>query len=433
MGLSPVGWLRWASVVLTNSLHGSQKPAGVTQLTILYPLDETLFPPEIASPTFRWEDRRTSANAWLVTFQFQDNAAGMSFPCPTPVWTPSDEDWKTIKRNSLNKPAKVTILGYSQADPRRILSRASISISTSTDEVGAPLFFREVNLPFVTAVKDPAAYIRWRFGEISSKEPPPIVLQQLPVCGNCHSFSANGSTLAMEVDSGNDKGSYAIMPVQEQIALDRPKMITWSDYRREDRETTFGLLCQVSPDGRYVVGTVKDRALAVYRPELAFSQLFFLVKGIMAIYDREARTFSALPGASDPSYVQTNGTWSPDGKTIVFSRSRDKAYDPPSLRHYESVLVPTQEADAVSQGRAEVHVRPLPDSIQRRQGRQGGADPRGLPQWREQLLPEVSRPTANGSSFAGPRASCSCSRTASSTSSPPREERHAGCAATPAG
>ena len=36
--------------------------------------------------------------------------------------------------------------------------------------------------------------------------------------------------------------------------LDESKIITWSDYRREDGDATFGLLCQVSPDGRYVVG-----------------------------------------------------------------------------------------------------------------------------------------------------------------------------------
>jgi len=359
LGVAAVG-----ACSLATLLHGSQKPADPAkkilaarrenaphaQLTILYPLDETVFPPEIAPPTFRWKDRRAGADAWLVRLDFQDQGERMGFPCRAPEWTPADGEWETVKRRSLEKPAQVTILGHNRTDPQRILSQATISISTSKDGVGSPLFFREVNLPFVTAVKDPAAYIRWRFGEISSKEPPPIVLEKLPVCGNCHSFSADGGTLAMEVDSGNDKGSYAIAPIRGQMTLDRDKIITWSDYRREDKQQTFGLLCQVSPDGRYVVGTVKDRALAVYRPDLAFSQLFFLVKGIMAIYDRETRKFYALPGADDPRYVQTNGTWSPDGKTIVFSRSRDQAYDPPGLRGHDSVLVPTREADKFLKG-----------------------------------------------------------------------------------
>ena len=326
---------------------------GATQregLTIRYPLHQTLFPPEIAPPTFRWEDSRDDVDGWLVTFEFQDEQGRMSFGSRAMEWTPSDEQWRVIKRRNVERPAQVAVLGFNQTDPQRILSRASISIRTSQDEVGAPLFFREVNLPFLTAVKNPAACIRWRFGDISSKKPPPIVLEKLPVCGNCHSFSADGSTLAMEVDSGNDKGSYAIAPVEEEIVLDPGKIISWADYRREDNEKTFGLLCQASPDGRHVVGTVKDRALAVYRPDLAFSQLFFLVKGILAIYDRQTETFSALAGADDPEYVQTNATWSPDGKTIVFARSVSEAYDPPSLRNVDTVLVPPIEAEKFLKG-----------------------------------------------------------------------------------
>ncbi len=319
-------------------------------VAIGYPPDEAVFPPEIAAPTFRWKDGRTDADAWRIMFDFQDGTGTEDFLSSEQVWRPSDEQWEAIKARSQERPTEVTIRGFQEAAPDRFLSAGCVSISTSRDEVGSPLFFREVNLPFMTAVKDPAAYIRWRFGEISSKEPPPIVLEKMPVCGNCHSFSADGSTLAMEVDSGNDKASYAIAPVEEEIVLDSSKIITWADYRREDGGKTFGLLCQTSPDGRYIVGTVKDRALAVYRPELAFSQLFFLVKGILAIYDRQSQTFSALPGADDPEHVHTNGTWSPDGKTIVFARSHSQAFDPPSLRKVDSVLVPPKVAEEFLKG-----------------------------------------------------------------------------------
>ncbi len=320
------------------------------QLSLTYPPDGASFPPEIAPPTFRWEERGTDADEWRIMFHFQDRDRPESFVSRATHWKPADADWGRIKRRSRERPTEVTVEGYRRAEPQRTLSSGRVSICTSQDEVGAPLFFREVNLPFMTAVKDPAAHIRWRFGEVSSKGPPPIVLEKLPVCGNCHSFSADGGTLAMEVDSGNDKAAYAIAPVEEEIVLNPHKLITWADYRREDNEKTFGLLCQASPDGRYVVGTVKDRALAVYRPELAFSQLFFLVKGILAIYDREREAFRSLPGADDPQYVQTNGTWSPDGKSIVFARSRSRAYDPPSLRHVDTVLVPQREADEFLHG-----------------------------------------------------------------------------------
>jgi len=295
--------------------------AAYEKLTIHYPLDETLFPPEIVPPTFRWSDENTSSDAWIVAVDFQDNQGRMSFSCDKTQWKPSAEQWEAIKRRSLEKPATVTILGVNRR-AGKICSAASISISTSKDEVGAPLFYREVNLPFIDAWKDPASHIRWRFGSISSPEPPPIVLEKVPNCANCHSFTADGSILAMEVDSANDKGSYVIAPVEEEIVFDPPKIITWSDYRREDNEPTFGLLPQISPDGKYVICMVKDQSVFVAKPGLAFSQLFFPIKGILVYYNLETRTFHALPGADDRRFVHANPTWSPDGKYIVFARAK---------------------------------------------------------------------------------------------------------------
>jgi tetratricopeptide (TPR) repeat protein len=166
---------------------------------------------------------------------------------------------------------------------------------------------------------------------------PPIVLQNLPVCGNCHSFADNGSVLGLDVDYGNDKGAYGIMPVSKHMVMDDEKIITWADYKREDGELTFGLLSRVSPTGRYVVSTVKDRSVFVAIPDLMISQLFFPIKGILVVYDRETKTFAALPGADDPQYVQTNAVWNPDGTEIAFARTT--AYRAERLEQQNSALV----------------------------------------------------------------------------------------------
>jgi len=39
------------------------------------------------------------------------------------------------------------------------------------------------------------------------------------VCGNCHSFSAKGKVLGIDVDYGNDKGAYAIIPVEKEMVM----------------------------------------------------------------------------------------------------------------------------------------------------------------------------------------------------------------------
>ncbi len=288
------------------------------RLTIEYPLDETLFPPEISAPLFGWKDEDARSDVWLVSIEFPDGQGRINSVVRQPEWRPTAAVWDQIKRRSLDAPAVVTVAGLRRRTASEVLSAGHVTICTSSDPVGAPLFYREVNLPFVDAVKDPSN-IRWRFGAVSSTEPPPIVLEKLPVCGNCHSFSADATVLGMDIDYANNKGSYAIAAVRQSMVLDAGTIITWSDYKRDEGNPTFGLLSQVSPDGRYVVSTVKDESVFVPKPGLDFSQLFFPVKGILCIYDRQTGEFRALPGADDPNLVQSNPTWSPDGKEIVFA------------------------------------------------------------------------------------------------------------------
>ncbi|MCJ7452202.1 MAG: tetratricopeptide repeat protein [Steroidobacteraceae bacterium] len=303
-------------------------------LEIKYPLDETLFPPEIVAPTFAWSDETGGVAQWRVLLRFDGDDDVLRFATSEPSWRPSETDWAEIKRRSVERDAEVAIVGVGPDE--EAVSSASVRIRTSTDPVGDSIFYREVPLPFITAVQDPSR-IRWRFGSIDSQDRPPVVLEDLPVCGNCHSFSGDGSVLGLDVDYGNDKGAYAILPVSREMVLNDEKIITWSDYKRGDGEATFGLLSQVSPDSRYVVSTVKDRAVFVATPDIWFSQLFFPIKGILVVYDTEKGTYTALPGADDPEYVQSNPTWSRDGKWIVFARS--KAYRKSSIEGATSVLL----------------------------------------------------------------------------------------------
>ena len=307
-------------------------PKTAGQLEVTYPLDETLFPPDIVAPTFLWHDETEGVGQWEVILRLAGEEH--RFPVAEASWRPTEEDWARIKRQSTGQNLEVAIVGMD--GDGEALSAATVRIQTSIHPVVDSIFYREVPLPFIEAVQDPSR-IRWRFGSVDSIEQPPVVLEDLPVCGNCHSFSGDGGVLGLDVDYGNDKGGYAVLPVAEQMVLNDEKIITWSDYRRDDGEGTFGLLSQVSPDGRYVISTVKDRAVFVATPGIEFSQLFFPIKGILVVYDTETGTYMPLPGADDPGYVQSNPTWSPDGKHIVFARTR--VYEKESIANATSILL----------------------------------------------------------------------------------------------
>ena len=289
------------------------------QPKILYPADQALFPPEIVAPTFRWTTGDPASGPWEITVMADKGRVIATRRVDSPRWQPTRGIWEEIKKASTAAPAVVRVrnLGQTSAPTK---TGTSVQIRTSDDPVGDSLFYREVPLPFLKAVQDPSK-IRWRYGTIDMEEGPPIVLDNLPVCGNCHSFADNGSVLGLDVDYGNDKGGYGLLPVSSHMVMNDESIISWSDYKRDDGELTFGLLSRVSPDGRYVISTVKDRSVFVARDELMISQLFFPIKGILVVHDRETGEFFALPGADDPRYVQTNPVWSPDGEEILFART----------------------------------------------------------------------------------------------------------------
>lgn len=315
-------------------------PAGAATaaptLRITYPADGTLFPPDSVAPTVVWTDETGRVDRWNVVVRDDTGADVVTASLDTPRWRPSEDEWARIKQRSAERDAELVVAGVDRTNPATTLSSSRVHLRTSKDPVGDALFYREVPLPFLTAVQDPSR-IRWRYGTIDMQDGPPIVLQNLPVCGNCHSFADNGSALGLDVDYGNDKGAYAIMPVAKHMVMDDAKIMTWSDFKRADGELTFGLLSRVSPTGRYVISTVKDRSVFVAMPDLMISQLFFPIKGILVVYDRETHTFAPLPGADDPQYVQTNAVWSHDGKYIVFART--KAYHAQRLEQQNSALV----------------------------------------------------------------------------------------------
>ncbi|MDA1349078.1 MAG: tetratricopeptide repeat protein [Chloroflexi bacterium] len=203
-------------------------------------------------------------------------------------------------------------------------------IRTSKDPVGATVFYRDVPLmPAQTTegVIKPLdesmfPFIQWRLRDLSEPEAP-VVLTHLPTCGNCHTFSADGKTLGMDMDGpGGDKGAYVLKDVSPEMVIEQEDVFTWNAYPGKLKDiNTFGLFSRVSPDGRYVVTMVNEKLYVANYTNILFMQTFYPTGGILVVYDRETGEIRSLPGADDPRYVQANPAWSPDQETIVFLRA----------------------------------------------------------------------------------------------------------------
>lgn len=346
-------WIPWCIVValvVAAGIWGIQlrrewdewnaltKGGSAVAVSVHHPQTGAVFPANASAPIVVWDNQTPEVDRWIVGVK--TSHARWLYHHVQPRWHVPEKDWKRLTATAPVESVEIFIAGYDRKHSGRLAAASRVVVSITQEKVEAPLFYREVVLPFIQAVKDPSR-IRWRFGGIEGCEPPPIVLQKLPVCGNCHSFSRDGGLLAMDVDYANSKGSYIISRTGRDMKLATSDIITWDDYRKEDGQQTFGLLSQISPDGRYVLSTVKDRSVFVPRPDLAFSQLFFPLKGIIAVYDRERKEYFPLPGADDPAMVQSNPVWSPDGKWVLFARNR--AYELKNVKAIGAVVLNPNE------------------------------------------------------------------------------------------
>jgi hypothetical protein len=286
-------------------------------LSIVYPQTATLFPGNIIPPIMRWVDQ-TQAGWWSVEIRKDNGFVLLEARSDEPWWRPDTDQWDALKKYP-DTVFQLCVTGFAQSAQEKPLSRDSVQFTISAMTVNAPIFYRDVPLPARHA-RGNLPSIEWRLGSVADASPR-TVLSGMTECGNCHSFSANGKVLGMDVDFGSDKGAYVLTEVNDHVLFDQSKVITWSDFNPEALEPTFGLLSTVSPDGRHVVSTVNDYAAFRYIDDLDYSQLFFPVRGILVAFDRETKRFHTVPGATDTAFVQTNPAISPDGKWLVFARA----------------------------------------------------------------------------------------------------------------
>ena len=350
----------WLALLLAN--------AALAPIHIEYPAPGAIFPPEITAPTFLWRDDTKTATAWRVDITFNDGSPALHSiskgerlrvgpidpDCIAPTnelpkipafrtWISDAAAWEAIKKHAA---ATVTFTGLAGEQP---VSRGSVGIRTSRDPVGARIFYRDVPLmptetqtgiikPIAT---DAVRLIAWRIRNIAEPRSR-LLLEGLPVCANCHSFSADGGTLGMDLDGlQNNRGLYTLAPVARETVIRNENVIQWSTAEGQLKGALrVGFMSQVSPHGEFVVTTIDSPDPASQSPsnyyvanfkDYRFLQVFFPTRGILAWYSRATGILQPLPGADDPRYVQTNAVWSPDGKRLVFARARARDPNPQGM------------------------------------------------------------------------------------------------------
>jgi len=366
------GAFRQAAGIAALALAGAsalRSPASSPQpspaaATIDYPLEGSIFPADFAAPTILWHDGGAAADHWRAEWVFAGGAPTLRTPVdagappqgeidrrcvavtnelykPTPyqasalAFRPSHDTWTAVARAAGGGSVDLTLVGWRDEEPEHPVASIRRRFAISADPVGAPIFYRDVPL-MPSAGKDGVIkpidqsaqpLIQWRLKDLA-RDDSRIVMHDIPTCANCHSFPADGKTLAMDVDGPDgDKGAYAIAPIGAKIVIDDDQIMTWNAFTGKPKgRMTLGFLSRISPDGRRVVSTVNERLYVRNFPDFRILQAFYPTRGILAWYDVASKTIRALPGADDTRYVHCNAVWTPDGKELVFMRA--PAVDP---------------------------------------------------------------------------------------------------------
>jgi hypothetical protein len=160
--------------VVGSVVDGALLDGKAVEIVVDYPHEGSVFPPEIVAPTFRFRDPDAENTRWLIHVDFNqgerhhyvlsDADAGripmvIDQRCvtnsntwkPTPeqasarAWTPDSDLWQLMKEQSVSSPLKISFYGTDKRG-RSMTSFGEVTLGTSADPAGAPVFYRDVPL-----------------------------------------------------------------------------------------------------------------------------------------------------------------------------------------------------------------------------------------------------------------------------------------------
>ena len=340
---------------------------GLQPITIDYPENNSIFPPDLVPPQIFWHDAytedstntSTDISEWVIEISFtstNDKIYILTKPKPItlPQFAPEDpfdfkpsayqlaakrytiptEIWNQVKIHALEKSATIKIYGLNLKE-EKLLSQGQVNFLISQDPVNASLFYRLVNID-----KEGSRDIKLMIRDLNQPKPS-IVMDNPPTCVNCHSFTNDGKYIGMDVDGPeSDKGTYGIIPIQKRVHITDKMIITWNKFHEKlGHGRTIGFMSTISPTGKYIVSTVKEKVFDIGYPSTPFPMGFFPFQGWLAYMDVKTREIKSIPVANSDEYVHAGAGWTADEKYIAFSRAKALPIDPDTMEVFKGFAV----------------------------------------------------------------------------------------------
>ena len=305
-------------------------------LTITYPPDNALFPPNLCAPFVEWNDIHN--NLWQVTVSIPHAQLEWKSLTAERRWRVPDTVWARIKEHAAAGAASVQVRGirrsglWGKAAPTVHRSQR-VTFRIARDPADNIIVYRLVDPPFANR-KTPSLFIR----DIRLTRPTVFLDARQQYCVNCHAFSSK-------------KGTHGRLSLQVRYVGDEPAdhavyAAVYDIDRHEGRKTIFPFDVQMStfmawsPDETRLAVAARQRFAPRTGPVIFETQTIGQDSDI-AVYNALDGTGALLPGASEPKVLETYPRWTPDGKSIVYSSAPVGKH--PSITQLDLYIIPFRD------------------------------------------------------------------------------------------
>ncbi|HUW57542.1 MAG TPA: hypothetical protein VMZ92_12965 [Planctomycetota bacterium] len=299
-------------------------------LTLTYPCDNALFPPNLCAPFVEWSD--VNNDLWQVTVSAPDASLEWTFLSAERRWRIPDDVWTRI-REAGSASLRVTgiqrsgLWGKARASVHR--SRA-VTIRISKDPADNAIIYRLVRPPFITK-KTPNMYVR----DIRRKRDRVFLGARQQYCLNCHTFSSKSGT--------HGKVGFQIRYIGAARMAHPIYFAVYDIDRQEGRKIILPFAIQMttfmawSPDETKLAFSA-NQALATLPPIVYETQFAGQSTSDLAVYDATAGSACLVKGAADPKVLEIYPYWTPDGRSIVYSSAPAGLH--PTVTRFDLMVIP---------------------------------------------------------------------------------------------
>ena len=302
-------------------------------LTLTYPCENAVFPPNLCAPSVEWSD--VNNDLWQVTLSVPDASLAWTFLSAKARWRIPDEVWEQVKRHAVGRRASLWVKGIRQkglwGKARPSVHRSQVvNFRVSEDPADNAVVYRLISPPAVND-KTPDMFVR----DIRERRQRLLLGARQLYCLNCHCFSSKTGTkgqLGLQVRYKGDDPQ----PHRMYLAL-------YDMEKQSGRKMILPFAIQMttfmgwSPDETKLAISANQR-IGGYRPVVLETQASGQPTSDIAVYDTTDGTVLLLPGASGPTTLEIFPAWTPDGKSIVFSSAPAGRH--PTQTQYEIFVVP---------------------------------------------------------------------------------------------